>query len=210
MRAIAVREDIRELILDAAERLLVRYGYKKMTIDDIAKEVGIGKGTIYLHFNSKEEIALARIERVILRLKQRLRDIARGQDGATNRIREMLIMRVLHRFDAVQEYTESISDVLAAIRPGLLKQRERHFEEEAEIFIQVLNQGKRTGEFAFKDSRSTAHSLLLATNSLLPYSLTTGQLGKREEIKEKVSRIADLLLVGLLRRSAARVKAKPK
>src|SRR5688500_14433548 len=198
MRAIAAREDIRELILDAAERLLVRYGYKKMTIDDIAKEVGIGKGTIYLHFSSKEEIALARIDRVISRLKQRLLDIARGQGSATDCIQEMLIIRVLHRFDAVQEYTESISDVLAAIRPALLKQRERHFEEEAEILTQVLNQGKRTGEFEFKDSRSTAHTLLLATNSLLPYSLSTKQLGKREEIKEKASSIASLLLVGLV------------
>ena len=60
MRAIAVREDISDLILDAADRLLARYGYRKMTIDDVAKEVGIGKGTIYLHFKSKEEIALAR------------------------------------------------------------------------------------------------------------------------------------------------------
>lgn len=203
MRAIAVREDIRDLILDAAERLLVRYGYKKMTIDDLAKEVGIGKGTIYLHFSSKEEIALARIERVISRLKERLWDVARRQDSGTNRIREMLIMRVLHRFDAVQKHAESISDVLAAIRPALLKQRERHFEEEAEIFVHVLNQAKRTAEFTFKDSLSTAHTLLLATNSLLPYSLTTKQLGKREEIKERASRIAGLLLVGLLQRSAA-------
>jgi len=54
MKAIAVREDISDLILDAADRLLARYGYKKMTMDDLAQEVGIGKGTIYLHFSTKE------------------------------------------------------------------------------------------------------------------------------------------------------------
>ena len=208
MRAIAAREDIRDLILDAAERLLVRYGYKKMTIEDIATEVGIGKGTIYLHFNSKEEIALARIDRVISRLKDRLWEIAQKQDSATNRVREMLITRVLHRFDAVQQYTESLRDVLASIRPALLKQRERHFEDEAKILAQVLNQGKRTREFTFKDSLSTAQALLIATNSLLPYSLTTSQLGKREEVKEKVSRIANLVLVGLLDRNSAKTRSK--
>jgi AcrR family transcriptional regulator len=179
-----------------------------MTIDDIAAEVGIGKGTIYLHFGSKEEIALARIDRVISRLQERLCEIARNQDCATSRIREMLITRVLHRFDAVQQYTESLSDVLASIRPALLRQREHHFQQEAKIFAQVLNQGKRTGEFTFKDSSSTAQTLLTATNSLLPYSLTTNQLGKRAEVKERVSRIANLVLVGLLDRNS--VKTSPK
>lgn len=201
MRAIAIREDIKDLILDAAERLLVRYGYKKMTVDDIAREVGIGKGTIYLHFNSKEEIALARIDRVISGLKDRLWELASKQESASDRIREMLITRVLHRFDAVQKYTESISDVLASIRPALLKQRERHFEEESQIIAHVLNQGREDGEFTLKDPRSTAYTLLLATNSLLPYNLTTKQLGKREEIKDRVSAIANLLLTGLVQRN---------
>src|SRR6187397_2922070 len=43
----------RDAILDATDRLLARYGYKKMTIDDLAHEVGIGKGSVYLHFSSK-------------------------------------------------------------------------------------------------------------------------------------------------------------
>jgi len=138
MKIAAARENVRDLILDAADELLARYGYKKMTVDDIAKEVRIGKGTIYLHFSSKEEIALARIDRVISRLKEELRNVLQKQDSAANRLREMLIMRVLYRFDSIQKYTESISDILAAIRPALLKQRERHFIEEAEIFAHVL------------------------------------------------------------------------
>ena len=63
----------RDAILDATERLLARYGYKKMTIDDLAQEVGIGKGSVYLHFTSKEEIALSHIDRIIEKLKARLK-----------------------------------------------------------------------------------------------------------------------------------------
>ena len=36
---------MRDKILDATERLLSRYGYAKMTVEDIAREAGIGKGT---------------------------------------------------------------------------------------------------------------------------------------------------------------------
>ena len=56
-------KEVREAILDATEQLLAQYGYKKIPIDDLAQEVGIGKGSIYLHFTSKEEIALSHIDR---------------------------------------------------------------------------------------------------------------------------------------------------
>ena len=39
---------MRDRILDSAERLLDRLGYQKMTVDDIAREAGVGRRTIYL------------------------------------------------------------------------------------------------------------------------------------------------------------------
>ncbi len=45
-----------ERILDAAATLLVRWGYRKTTIDDVAREAGVGKGTIYLHWKDKNEL----------------------------------------------------------------------------------------------------------------------------------------------------------
>src|SRR3712207_5449951 len=119
MRTTATREDTREHILDAANRLLARYGYKKMTMDDLAQEVGIGKGTIYLHFASKEEVALSHIDRIVENLKERLREVASSDASVAARLREMLLTRVLYRFDSVQHYTQSINDVLAAVRPAL-------------------------------------------------------------------------------------------
>ena len=201
MRAIATRDDIEDVILDAADRLLARYGYKKMTMDDLAQEVGIGKGTIYLHFRSKEELVLSHIDRLIHRLKEELRQIALSDSPPAERLKRMLLMRVLFRFDGVQHYTESLSDLLAAIRPALLARRERHFEEEASFFAEVLREGQRAGVFVSANAAATAHSLLLATNALLPYSLSTAELGKRRDVERAASQIADLLLYGLLRRA---------
>jgi AcrR family transcriptional regulator len=45
-----------ERILDAAEKLIVHYGYDKASVSDIADEAGISKGAIYLHFESKDEL----------------------------------------------------------------------------------------------------------------------------------------------------------
>jgi AcrR family transcriptional regulator len=52
----------KKLILDAAETLFHKYGYSKTSLDDIAKEAGLGKGTIYYYFESKEEIFIAVVE----------------------------------------------------------------------------------------------------------------------------------------------------
>ena len=194
------REEVREAILDATDQLLARYGYRKMTVDDIAQEVGIGKGTIYLHFASKEEITLSHVDRIVERLKERLWAIARTDADVAIRLRLMLVARVLFRFDSVQHYTQSLNDLLAALRPKLLARRARYFEEEARVFAEALNEGVRLKVFKVDDALSTAFALIHATNSLLPYSLSTTELGERDEIKEKTEQIADLLLTGLLRK----------
>jgi AcrR family transcriptional regulator len=204
MAATIVRGEIRDAILDATERLLARYGYRKMTVEDIAREVGIGKGSIYLHFNSKEEVVLTHVDRIVERLKVRLREMAQEKSSAADRLREMLLTRVLFRFDSIQYYTQSLNDLLSALRPGLLSRRARYFDEEAQIFGEVLEQGRELGEFELTDPLSTAHVLLDATNSLLPYSLSTTELGEREEVQEKAMRIAEMLLNGLLKREFSR------
>lgn len=201
MAAIAPKEAVREAILDATDRLLARFGYRKMTVEDIAAEAGIGKGTIYLHFNSKEEVVLSHVDRIVDRLKQQhLAVIARSKHTALERIRQMLLARVLFRFDSIQHYTQSLNDLLAALRPGLLARRARYFEEEAQIFAAVLAEGHASGEFEIENEMAAARALLEATNGLLPYSLSTTELGEREEVERRTSAIADLLLRGLLSR----------
>ena len=76
MPTVVQTREVREALLDATDRLLSERGYQKMTIDDLAREVGIGKGSVYLHFSSKEEIALSHIDRIVERLKERLKLIA--------------------------------------------------------------------------------------------------------------------------------------
>jgi hypothetical protein len=116
----------------------------------------------------------------------------------------MLVARVMFRFDSVQHYTESLSDLLAALRPGLLARRRRHFEEEAEVLSEVLREGRRGGEFSFREARTAARTLLTATNALLPYSLSARELGGRAELEAEATRVVDMLLNGLLTRAGAK------
>lgn len=199
MRDSVQSKTTRDAILDATDRLLGRFGYKKMTIDDLAHEVGIGKGTIYLYFPSKEEIALSHIDRIVERLKANLRAIAGRPEPVERRLAAMLLERVLFRFDSVQHYTKGLNELLAALRTKLLDRRRRYFEEEARILASVIAEGQGAGRFVKGDPLEIANTMLSATNSLLPYSLSVYELGDRAEVAKQAQKTADILIRGVIK-----------
>lgn len=52
-------------ILDVAGDLLLRHGYRRVTIDDVAAGANIGKGTVYLHWKTREDLFAAVFEREV-------------------------------------------------------------------------------------------------------------------------------------------------
>ncbi|GHH66721.1 TetR family transcriptional regulator [Streptosporangium violaceochromogenes] len=60
-------------ILDAAAELILRWGYDKTTIDDVAKRAGVAKGTIYLHWKTRDELFAALLRRERVRLLEEIR-----------------------------------------------------------------------------------------------------------------------------------------
>jgi AcrR family transcriptional regulator len=59
-------------ILDITAELLLRHGYRRVTIDDIARHADIGKGTVYLHWKTREDLFKAVFEREVLQALQEL------------------------------------------------------------------------------------------------------------------------------------------
>src|SRR5438046_507225 len=158
------RPEMQGKILDATDRLLARYGYKKMTIEDLAREVGIGKGSIYLHFSSKEEIALTHIDRLLEGCVANLRVIAAKPLKPEERLRRMLLERVLYRFDGVQHYKQSLDEMFAYVRGQLLERRKHYFEEEARVLATVIRDGQTSSNFLKGDPFDIARTLVSATN----------------------------------------------
>jgi AcrR family transcriptional regulator len=51
-----MEQEKKERILDAAEARFARFGFKKTSIDEVAADAGVGKGTVYLMCESKEDL----------------------------------------------------------------------------------------------------------------------------------------------------------
>ncbi len=199
MKASLSPDAIDEAILDATDRLLARDGYRQMTMDDLAHETGIAKSVIYLHFPAKTDVILAHIDRIALGVLQGLQRIAVSADAPAEKIRRMIMLRVMQRFDSVQHYPETISEVIRDLGPELLQQRDKHFAAEARVFCEVLKAAENAVAFAPQERSAVAAAIIAATNALLPYNLSAADLGRRREVADKADRIATMLLLGLLR-----------
>jgi AcrR family transcriptional regulator len=62
-RELSKKEEREQRILDAAAELLERWGYRKTTLEDIARRAGVAKPTIYLSWKTREALFMALIER---------------------------------------------------------------------------------------------------------------------------------------------------
>ena len=188
-----------EAILAAADRLLARDGYRQMTMDDLAREAGIAKAVIYLHFLSKDDVILAHIDRIASAVLEGLQRIAASSAAPAEKLRRMITLRVMQRFDSVQHYPEALSEVIHDLGPVLLQQRDKHFAAEARLFADVLKDADSVFAIPPQERIAVAAAIISATNALLPYNLSAADLGRRREIADRADRIATMLLLGLVR-----------
>ena len=78
------RQERADRILDAAAELMLRWGYNKTTIDDIARYAGVAKGTIYLHWKTREDLFMALMRREYVRLMEDIQQRISGDpEGGT-------------------------------------------------------------------------------------------------------------------------------
>lgn len=79
-------EDVKKQILDKSEELFMRYGIKSVTMDDIARELGISKKTLYQSVENKTELIEQIFHQRIEREKRRMAEIRESSADAVEEI----------------------------------------------------------------------------------------------------------------------------
>lgn len=77
-REFSEKRERAERILEAAAELLVLHGYNRVTIDEIAARAQVGKGTVYLHWKTKESLFGTLFLREMLEVERRVLERLRG------------------------------------------------------------------------------------------------------------------------------------
>jgi AcrR family transcriptional regulator len=95
----SARQARAERILDITSELLLLHGYKRVTIDDVASRAGVGKGTIYLHWKTREALFWAVLGREAMRMLEQLTADLSGDAGLAlpHRLMRAIFLEVSHR-----------------------------------------------------------------------------------------------------------------
>jgi AcrR family transcriptional regulator len=189
----------RDQILDATGLLMGRFGFRKMTMDDVAKEAGVGKRTIYLHFASKEDVGLSFLRRLVEAIQEELAEIIASDLQPAAKLSAVLTRRIVRRVVGLNDYEQCLDELFESARTRYIEQRKGFFLTECQMVVQVLEEGRLSGAFAYEDGPACAKALLLATNTLLPYSLSVKEMGGLETIECDLKVIVDLVVAGLSR-----------
>jgi len=97
-------DDRRDSILAAAIGVFARYGFKKTSVEDVARAAGISKQGLYLHFASKEELFVACLKKYLVENHAAMEELMFREDAP-------LFVRLVDAFDSwVGRYVESFTD----------------------------------------------------------------------------------------------------
>ncbi|GCE29444.1 hypothetical protein KDA_49280 [Dictyobacter alpinus] len=168
-------EQTREHILDRAEQRFWTFGFKKTTIDEIAADVHVGKGSIYQFFESKEAIVLATIARHKRALLQE--QMCLCQDATLSPVEKLcrcVKLPILDTHRRFEEYPHG-RDMVISVHSSLPDLLQPLIEEEMTLLAKILEEGRTQRDFAFDNALETAWDIRNMTYGFWPpYSCVQG------------------------------------
>lgn len=101
--------DKKVLIVNSAETIFTRFGYHKTSMDDIAKEAGIGKGTIYYYYKSKEDILLELVNYYHELLKKKVNEEMEKKNSFEEKFQVLIELPMMYAVNKYPVYFEALS-----------------------------------------------------------------------------------------------------
>lgn len=148
-------EKTRGKLLEAAEQVFADLGYADASVVKITDAAGVGQGTFYLYFDSKQQI----FDELVEDLNRRVRHaMAEGAAGATSRLEaERDGFRAFFRFTAEHPALYRVIRQAEFVSPGALR---LHYERIVEGYVQGLTHARAEGEIGDVDPTVAAWALM--------------------------------------------------
>lgn len=158
----------RDQILDAASRLMHLRGYHGTSLDDVLRESGVGKGNLYYHFRSKEDLGHAIIDRTVQGfLEQTLGPTFADRTGdpvsQIGQFLERVVSSQRERNCAGGCPMGNLAAELSDVHEGFRQRLAEIFDQWRGRLAEALERGKSTGRFRPElDTGSVAQFLVAA------------------------------------------------
>lgn len=153
-------------IIEAAKRLFLRYGYKKTTLDDIAREAGVGKATLYHYVSGKEELLEELVDALLTQFSARLDAVLAADCTSQERLSHYAEAWLAHHRET-QEASPMTPEERMEQFPNMHRFIRRFHMKEHKVLSAVLREGIERGEFRSVDADRVATLLVAAFKGMV-------------------------------------------
>lgn len=184
-------------IADAATRLFARYGYKRSSMDDIAREAGLAKATLYLHFKGKDDVFRAMLDLLARRVEARSRDVLTMSAPFVDRLAAMLRAQhgLAYASCGTGEHLAELKAVMASIAVVELKALENLF---VDYMKRLFTAAESAGEIDVSRSGVSLDDLV-ANLMFAAYGAKLGEPPSADVYAQRLDSIAKIFAAGISR-----------
>ncbi len=169
MAIIVNKEEKRRNIALSCRELLLEHGINSLTISQIAKTAGVGKGTIYEYFENKEDIVFEIITTFIVEHERRLLELSDAQISTKEKLFQFFYL--LFEDELVRKqlkvYKEFLAISLSNEPEEMLLFSQQCHDRFTVILSQILEAGRDSGEIAEKKLVHESTLILFATGLIV-------------------------------------------
>ena len=185
----------KDIIIEEARKVFVRYGFNKTSMADIALASRKGRRTLYTYFTSKEDVFKAVLEKEVKVLTDKLEPIITSNQSADIKLRTYLKVRMMALKDLTLYYSAMRHDFMNNL--GLLENLRKDYDAlEISLIQGMLEEGNAHGIFAIENTRFVSHAMLVAVKGFeLPIFLGTEDPDYEELIDPMITLFFNGLIV---------------
>ena len=190
------KEEFRKKIIITAGQIFSHYGFKKTTMDEIAKALKMGKSSIYYYYESKEDIFEAVVRNEANILRNELTTAIKAVESPLDKMRIYVFVR-MKSFEKLSNYYNAIFDKNLDHFDFIETIREKYDREELAILRLIIYDGARKKIFNIVNSEYTA----MAVQTTLK-GLEVPLFWKKKEvnIENRLNAILDVLFYGIVKK----------
>jgi len=184
----------RVLIFESAKRLFSKYGLKKTSVDEIAADAHIAKGTIYNYFRTKEEIFSVIVKEESDLLIKKISNEIKAHKTARDQIKAAVTTKLSYYKETAIFYDISQA-VIKELMPDMRKLREDYFKKEEEILEKIIKKGVLN-----KEIRKIRHVDMVAKSIIISLKEIESPLvfeKSKKEVETMLNTMLDILFFGI-------------
>jgi len=190
------KEEFRRKIIGTAGLIFSRYGFRKTSMDEIAKALKIGKSSIYYYYSSKEAIFEAVVLNEANLLRNALTTAIKSVDSPVDKMKNYVFVR-MNTFQKLSNYYNAIFDKNLDHFDFIENVRTKYDREELAILRLILYDGARKKIFHVENSEYMAMAI---QTTLKGVEVPLFWKRKEENIESRLNAILDVIFYGIVRK----------